>query len=427
MMPGINPRVTATPKHFACALAPFPRSTWIHPLVPHDNFDRVCKNIWRRANLAEQRDRAHRAPDNTPSHRAEEQQNEARDLALRSRREDDERQHHEAVPLPCPRLSGHIRPHVAKPAQELNPVRKEEMKQNEEGKENVEDAGDGQSSVANYIERIWLPRSSSTVDKQSSAPENQPSGMNSICSAAEDHTLPPGDEEDPQLALLKNEDVKNASRSCDSHSSDDDNDYDTGPGARSCGTDDRDGDSERGNSDCDEEEKKIPYSFHELWYDREQDSPSSCTEKDFPPLSTIKSVIVPCPTELPASGKIHSQWEIPLLFCPHHSPTATFANGGATHAPAPVQGKAEAPRANSRNYAAAAASTQQEAYDLLADFPALQASKEPLALGVFHDGNPTSNDAEAVRNRRPTTSRLRELQMAWTLMAGPGLALPRRA
>lgn len=69
--------------------------------------------------------------------RAEEQQNEARDLALRSRREDDERQHHEAVPLPCPRLSGHIRPHVAKPAQELNPVRKEEMKQNEEGKENV--------------------------------------------------------------------------------------------------------------------------------------------------------------------------------------------------------------------------------------------------------------------------------------------------
>lgn len=248
--------------------------------------------------------------------------------------------------------------------------------------------------MANYIERIWLPRSSSTVDKQSSAPENQPSGMNSICSAAEDHTLPPGDEEDPQLALLKNEDVKNASRSCDSHSSDDDNDYDTGPGARSCGTDDRDGDSERGNSDCDEEEKKIPYSFHELWYDREQDSPSSCTEKDFPPLSTIKSVIVPCPTELPASGKIHSQWEIPLLFCPHHSPTATFANGGATHAPAPVQGKAEAPRANSRNYAAAAASTQQEAYDLLADFPALQASKEPLALGVFHDGNPTSNDAE---------------------------------
>ncbi|TNN88026.1 hypothetical protein EYF80_001607 [Liparis tanakae] len=243
------------------------------------------------------------------------------------------------------------------------------------------------------MKKMWLPRSSSTVDKHSSAPENQPPLMNSIGSAAEDHALPPGDEEDLQLALLKNEDVKNTSSTCDSHSSDDDNDSLTLPELRSCGTDDSDGDSERGNSDWDEEENTIPYSFKELWYDREKESPSSSTEKDFPPLSTIKSVIAPRPTELPASGKIHSQWEIPLLFCPHHSPTATFANGEATHAQAPVQGKAEAPQANSRNYAAAAP-TQQEAYDLLADFPALQASKTPLALGVFHDGNPTTNDAE---------------------------------
>ncbi|XP_034401700.1 uncharacterized protein LOC117739418 isoform X2 [Cyclopterus lumpus] len=409
MMPAGNPRVTATPKHFACALAPFPRSTWIHPLVPHDNFDRVCKNIWRRASEAEQalggggqrspgsqRNRARRAPDDdTPSHRAEEQQKEASDLGLRSRYEEDKWQYHEAFTLPCPYLSGQIHPHVAKPARELNPVIKEEMKRNEEGKENVsrpeDDAGDKQSSVANSVTKIWLPRSSSSVDKQSSAPENQPPVTNPVCSAAEGRALCPGDEEDPPLAPCKSEDVKDTSGSCDSNSSDDDSDSVTLPGVRSRGTDDSDDDSERGNSDCDEEENKIPYSINELRHDREQDSPSSCTEEDFAPPSTIKCVILPCATELPASGKMHSQWEIPLLFCPHDIPTATFANDRTAHAP--VQGKA--PQANSRNNAAAAAApTQQEAYDLLADFPALQPSKKPLALGVFRDGNPKTKGAE---------------------------------
>ena len=28
------------------AHVPFPRSTWIHPYVPEDDYDRVCANMW---------------------------------------------------------------------------------------------------------------------------------------------------------------------------------------------------------------------------------------------------------------------------------------------------------------------------------------------------------------------------------------------
>lgn len=49
-----DPRMQITPKHLASAFAPFPRSTWIHPHLPHDNFDRACKVIWRRAKEAEE-------------------------------------------------------------------------------------------------------------------------------------------------------------------------------------------------------------------------------------------------------------------------------------------------------------------------------------------------------------------------------------
>ncbi|XP_068432016.1 uncharacterized protein [Clinocottus analis] len=411
MMPAGKPRVSATPKHLASALAPFPRSTWIHPLVPHDNFDRVCKNIWRRASEADEAlDRGQRsperqsnkdrgAPDDRPSLRAEEQQEEADDLGPSTRYEEAKRQYHTAFTLPCPYLSGHRHPHVAKPAQELTPVMEEEMKRNEEAKGETilsrqeEDGGDKQSSVANSVKKIWLPQSSSIVD-------NQPAATNPVCSAAEDHTLRPGDEEDPQMAPCKSEDVKNTSSSSDSNSSNDDTDSLTLPGVRNCGTDDSDGYSESENSDCDEEGNATLHSLDELTYDRKQSSPSSWTETDIPPLPTIQAGILPLPTGPPASGKMHCQWEMPLSFCPRDIPTATLANGAAAHVQAPVQRflwKAKAPQANSRNNTpagAAAAPAQQEAYDLLADFPALQPSKKPLALGVFRDRNPKTRGAK---------------------------------
>lgn len=75
-MRGNNRQTTMLPKHPAMrippthshgAFAPFPRSTWIHPHAPHDDFDRVCKVIWSRAKEAEERGRAPSAPE-TPLH-----------------------------------------------------------------------------------------------------------------------------------------------------------------------------------------------------------------------------------------------------------------------------------------------------------------------------------------------------------------------
>ncbi|XP_029299634.1 uncharacterized protein LOC115016106 isoform X2 [Cottoperca gobio] len=253
----------------------------------------------------------------------------------------------------------------------------EEMKRNEEeakGKRNLkEDTRDKQWREDNSLMKIWVPESSERRHTQSSAPQPEPLATNPVCSATEDHTSQ--DEEDPALPsklpgdTCEREDEKNISSSSDSSSSDDDN-SEALPGVRSCGTDSSDGDSESVNNDCEEEENEILHSSDELISDSEQDSLSSSTEKDFPPLSTILAGISLCPTVPPALGKMHSQWEIPLSFHPHDIPTATLASNVTAHAQAPVQGKAEAPQANSKKTAEAL--TQQEAYDLQADFPALR-------------------------------------------------------
>lgn len=56
MMPPEDPGMQPSPKGFVGAFAPFPRSTWIHPRVPNDDFDRVCKNIWSRAKEADEKE-----------------------------------------------------------------------------------------------------------------------------------------------------------------------------------------------------------------------------------------------------------------------------------------------------------------------------------------------------------------------------------
>ncbi|KAI3358008.1 hypothetical protein L3Q82_003029 [Scortum barcoo] len=376
-----DPWMPHGPNRFAGAFPPFPRSLWIHPRLPHDNFDRVCKSIWRRAKEAEEElGRGQSSPerqqreDGRPSHRAEEQQKETDDLGPSTRHMEDKQQYHTGFTLPCPYLSGHRHTHRAEPARALNPAMEEEMRQNEEqakGKRNLEkDEEDKQSCAAkSSFKKSLVPQSGSRRERQRDEPEPQPLVTNPASAATEDPYQE--DEKDHPLPfkLLRERSL---------------------PGVRACATDSSDDDSPSDNNDCEEEANEIPRSSDELSSDSEPHSPSSSTETDFPPLSTIKASIQPCPTEPPASGKMHGQWEIPLSFHPHNIPTATLASGVTT----PVQGKAEAPQANPRTNAAPAAPAQQEAYDLLADFPALQPPKKPLVLGVLHDGNPKTKGAE---------------------------------
>lgn len=114
-------------------------------------------------------------------------------------------------------------------------------------------------------------------------------------------------------------------------------------------------------------------------------------------LQPIKAGDQPCPTEPSASRKLHGQWEIPLSFCPNDIPTATLANGMTAHAQARVQGRAEAPQGISKTNVPAAVPAQQEAYDLLADFPALGPPLRPLAMGEAHNVHPKAKEAKGKR------------------------------
>ncbi|XP_071356967.1 nucleolar and coiled-body phosphoprotein 1-like isoform X2 [Trachinotus anak] len=379
MMLPEDPWAQLTPKLFVSAFPPFPRSAWIHPHTPQDNLDRVCRNIWSRAREAGGAPARGRGPPRAPQ------------------REDG--------PPPDSKPSHHRHPCVAKPARALSPVMEVEKKLNEEEeaerkRNSGKDVEDKQRCVENSLRKIQVSQSISRTHKQSSASEAGPLATNPICCATEEAALHLQDVEDPPLSsgdTCKSEDEQDIKRSSDSNASDDD--FVTLPGVRSCATDSSDDGSASDSSDCELEENEVPPLS-----DSEQGSPPSTREKDFPPLSTIRSGSLPCPTEAPALRKMHGQWEIPLSFHPHNNPTATLASGMTAPAQAPVQGEAEAPQANSKTNATPGAATQQEAYDLLADFPALQPPKRPLALGVVHDGNPKTKDAKRQRGlTRPPT------------------------
>lgn len=257
---------------------------------------------------------------------------------------------------------------------------------------------DKQRSVENSLQKICASQSISRTGKQSAASEPGPLATNPICSAqrAATHLQ---DEEDPPLpsrltCKSEDEEEEDVKRSSDSNASDDELVL---PQVRSCATDNSDSGAASDNSDCKSEENEIPRSSDEFKSESKQDPPAYTKEKDFPPLSTIRSGILPRPMETPASRKMHGQWEIPLSFHPHDIPTATLANGMTAPAPDPVQGKAKAPQTNSNTNAPPAAVPQQEAYDLLADFPALQPPKSPFALRVLQIGNPKTYDAKRQR------------------------------
>lgn len=246
-----------------------------------------------------------------------------------------------------------------------------------------------QTALKNTPTELWVTQSSSRRADPSSAPEPQPLTLHPV---GEDHAPCQQEKEDPPhpsqqtRVTCKDQDEHNRGSSPDSNSNNDDKST-APPVVRTHATDSGIDGSASDNNDCEDE----------LRFDSKQDSPSSRTQKDATLLSIIKPGMPPCSMKPPAWGKMRGQWEIPLSFHPHDIPTATLASRATAHAQAPVQCKAEAPRANWKVSPRPAAPTQQEAYDLLADFPALQPPKKPLALSGLWDGNPKTKVAEGNR------------------------------
>lgn len=166
------------------------------------------------------------------------------------------------------------------------------------------------------------------------------------------------------------------------------------------------GDKPSGHKNCEETRSKFPRA-NDSGSAREQDFPSPSAHTYFPSLSSVKAGRPPCPTECPASAKMQGQWEISLSVHPHDIPTATLAGDTTAHAQASVQGKEEAPQANSRASPSPAVPTQQEAYDLMADFPALKASKKG-ALSAVRDGKSKSKVVDGKRGIFYTSNHYQE-------------------
>ncbi|XP_025758095.1 uncharacterized protein LOC100709710 isoform X1 [Oreochromis niloticus] len=404
---------SVTPNQFLGAFAPFPRFAWIHPNAPRDSYDVVCEIVWSKAtqvkpgrgqsSLEIQGSKDDTPSVNKSSHRAEKQQEDTDDY---THYEEDKKQYHTDFTLPCPYLLGRRHHGLSKPARVLSPVLEVEMRQIKEeagGNRNSyfplflnsqscreRDVQDKQRSVENSLQKMQVSQSS-RAGTQSSVPAPQHLVTNPVCFEGHTQHLPdredslhpfklPGDE-------CGSEKEQNASRGSESYSSDD-SDAVSLPGVRSCANDNSNNDSVVSAKEV--KKKEIPSSSVELSCDNEQDSFFTADE-DFPALTTINAGIPLSLTGPPALGKIKGQWEIPLSFHPHDIPTVTLASGVNDPVQASIQGKPEAPEANSKTKAPPAVPVQNEAYDLLADFPALQPPKNPLALGELRHRNPKTN------------------------------------
>ncbi|XP_029023898.1 uncharacterized protein LOC114866289 isoform X2 [Betta splendens] len=141
------------------AFVPFPRSTWIHPHVPCDDFDRVCKVIWARAKKCEARlGRGYGAAGNKRTHRADEQQRHTNDWSENAQCEEGVQQRYcTEFTLPCPQGSGRGRPCVARSARATSPAMEEKMKLSKEETEGKGDLDKGEQQNG----KIWVHESRS--------------------------------------------------------------------------------------------------------------------------------------------------------------------------------------------------------------------------------------------------------------------------
>lgn len=257
------------------------------------------------------------------------------------------------------------------------------------------DVRDKPRRVENSLLKMWVSQAS-RKDKESSVPKPAPQHLVTKPVCFEGHTLhlPYGQHSLHPLKLprdtCESEKKQNPRSVSDGYSSD--NSYVVSvPGVQSCATDSRENDPVANAKEV--KKKEIAPSSPESTSNIEQDLFSNA-DKDFPPLTTVSAGISLYPTEPSALGKMKGQWEIPLSFHPHDIPTVTLASGMSGPVQAPNQGKTEAPEAHSKTKAPPAVPVQKKAYDLLADFPALQPPKKPLALGALRHGNPKTKDGD---------------------------------
>lgn len=259
--------------------------------------------------------------------------------------------------------------------------------------------GEKRTALENTLNEFWITQSSSSRADPSAAPEPQTLTSHPV---GEDHTQYQQEEEDPPhlsqqtRVTCKGQDEHKSGCSPDRIPNYDDNST-APPVVRTHATDSGVDGSPSDNNDYKDE----------LCFDSKQDSPSSRTQ-DSTLLFSIKPGMPPCSTKPPAWGKMRGQWEIPLSFHPRDIPTATLASRATAREQALVQCKAEAPRANWKVSPRPAAPTQQEAYDLLADFPALQPPEKPSALSELWNGNPKTKVAEGNRGRIHSPNRCQE-------------------
>ncbi|KAK5613060.1 hypothetical protein CRENBAI_002397 [Crenichthys baileyi] len=341
------------------ALAPFPRRTWIHPNAPRDDFDLVCEIIWSKTtHLEVKSESSSQRPLDTDgilsnyqlSNGADKGEKKTKYLVLRNQHEMGKRLHNIEFNLSCPYISGCRRLHVAKPTQ-------------------VKCVKENLKSGRKPVKKLWVPQTSAEHKKNTEEPASP--------FPAELHQ-----------DSCQSEYEKDTKSLFDANSSNSDNSV-TLLGVQIYSSDSNETFAEIDINDGGK--KEIPQFSERSSSDRKQGFLFN-TETDFPQLPTNKAGIPSCPTELSTSRKVHSQWETPFSFHPHHALTATLASGMSALVQAPIQGKELHTNSTTDTFL-----VEPRAYDLLADFPALQPPENPLALGEVCHGNPRTRTAEAKR------------------------------
>ncbi|KAM9737219.1 uncharacterized protein ACNS7B_012970 [Menidia menidia] len=294
-------------------------------------------------------------------------------MSVSTRHEEHKKQHHThtASTVLRPYNSDPRHPPFAKSAKEASLAMELEVKINKDEAENRRKSVRGK--LVTDKERLIKHSLKKTVVLQSNMRDNESSGVQS--------SPPP-----PEFTRQSCEDKVDAKSVSVSSLSTDDGLVSL-PGVQNRATD-----SSSASSVSDtNEENKIPHSSYDSKTVSEKDSQISKVGDLPQPLQNSAGTPL-CPTEPLALGKVRGMSEVPHIFHPNDTLADTLARATSTLVQTPIQ--IEAPQTHSKPDASP---MWQQAYDLLADFPALQPPEKPLALNELRHGNPKTKTVEVKR------------------------------